>query len=334
MTWWRALVDAGAIPAAFAPPASIGRNTLEDGGGAEAGTTADLVEDTELETHPVPERSAARIPQAVSFLDGIERWSVVAYDGVVPVVRAYVAAAVRRRDGQGVLHTTHERSRDFAIAPLDLMDRGRRQALEAHCPDVEVVGGERVGQPVVFLETVELAVRRARARLERDLAEACLDTLAADEWLVIDGLLSLSPAVARHPRALGVIKSHGAQFLEGRGLERALTLPAGHRTSVFRVRGGHTRTEVYSWYQRLWPWEGNDLLYGLLRVEGRADPETVARATEVSGWLWAERAPLATPDARWDRLLYPLHHVEEYLKSRAPRDLQLRRVSRLPKTGT
>jgi hypothetical protein len=131
-----------------------------------------------------------------------------------------------------------------------------------------------------------------------------------------------------------VIKSHGAQFLEGRGLERALTLPAGHRTSVFRVRGGHTRTEVYSWYLRLWPWEGNDLLYGLLRVEARAEAETVARASAVSGWLIAERAPLATPDARWDRLLYPLHHVGEYLKSRAPRDLQLRRVSRLPKTGT
>ncbi|HXM38806.1 MAG TPA: hypothetical protein VN908_09150 [Gemmatimonadales bacterium] len=332
MTWWRALVEAGAVPAAFVPPASTGRTDLEDG--AEAGTVADVVEDAELQAHPVLERSAARPPTAVSFLDGIERWSVVAYDGVVPVVRAYVAAAVRRRDARGALHTTHQRARDFAIAPLELMNAARRQALSAHCPDVEPVAGERVGQPALFLETVEAAVRRARARLERELAEACLETLAAGEWLVVDGLLSLSPTVARHPRALGVIKSHGAQFLEGRGLERALTLPAGHRTSVFRVRGGHTRTEVYSWYLRLWPWEGNDLLYGLLRVEARAHSETVTRAAEVSGWLLAERAPLATPDARWDRLLYPLHQVEEYLKSRAPRDLQLRRVSRLPKTGT
>ena len=334
MTWWHALVAAGAVPAAFTPPASRGHTDLEEG--AEAGTAADLVEDAELEAHPLPERSTppAHLPTAVSFLDGIERWSVVAYDGVVPVVRAYVAAAVRRRDPKGVLHTTHQRARDFAIAPLELMDAARRQALSAHCQDVEPVAGERVGQPVLFLETVEAAVRRARGRLERDLAEACLDTLTAEEWLVVDGLLSLSPAVARHARALGVIKSHGAQFLQGRGLVRALTLPAGHRTSVFRVRGGHTRTEVYSWYLRLWPWEGNDLLYGLLRVEARAHADTVARASELSGWLMAERAPLATPDARWDRLLYPLHHVEEYLKSRAPRDLQLRRVSRLPKTGT
>jgi hypothetical protein len=177
-------------------------------------------------------------------------------------------------------------------------------------------------------------VRRARAHLERELAETATASLGEDEWLVLDGLLSRSPAVARHPRALGVIKSHGAQFLEGRGLERALTLPAGYRTSVFAVRGGHTRTEVYSWYLRLWPWEGNDLLYGLLRVEARANRDTVARATAVSSWLWVERAPLATPATRWDRLLYPLYHVEEYLKARAPRDLLLRRASRLPRTGT
>jgi hypothetical protein len=209
-----------------------------------------------------------------------------------------------------------------------------RRALHDACPDIEPVSGERVGHPALQLEAVEAAVRRSRAHIERELAEACLAGLGTDEWLVIDGLLSRSAAVARHPRALGVIGTHGTQFLEGRGLERALTLPAGHRTSVFRVQGGHTRTEVYSWYLRLWPWEGNDLLYGLLRIEAGAHPEIVAQADALSAWLLAERAPLATPDARWDRLLYPLHHVEEYLKSRAPRDEQPRRASRLPKTGT
>jgi hypothetical protein len=91
---------------------------------------------------------------------------------------------------------------------------------------------------------------------------------------------------------------------------------------------------VYSWYLRLWPWEGNDLLYGLLRIEARADAATIAAATATSGWLLAERAPLATPDTRWDRLLYPIHDVETYLKARAPRDLLASRASRLPRTGT
>jgi len=323
MTWWQALIDAGAVPGAGGK-----------GDEAEAGERADLVEGTELQTYPIPDQGATKAPAAVSFLNGIERWSVVAYDGVVQVVSAYIAAAVRRRDAGGVLHTTLERSRAFAIAPIDRMTPAVRQALEQSASDVERVSGDLVEQPARYLELVEATVRRARAHLERALAEQSIENLGADEWLVIDGRLSRSPAVARHPRVLGVIKSHGAQFLEGRGLERALTLPAGHRTSVFAVRGGHTRTEVYSWYLRLWPWEGNDLLYGLLRIEGRADTETVRQAGALSAWLWAERAPLATPATRWDRLLYPLHHVEEYLKARAPRDLQLRRASRLPRTGT
>ena len=328
MTWWQSLVDAGAVPAAFVPPPGGGSGTREDD--SEGAERADLIEDAELKAHRIPGRSAARIPRAVSFLDGIERWSVVAYDGVVQVVDAYVAAAVRRRDAQGVLHTTFERSRAFAVAPVASMSAALRQVLEQSAPDLEPVdgGGDLVGQPARYLEKVESTVRRVRAHLERELAEACTGELGADEWLVVDGLLSRSPAVARHPRALGVIKSHGAQFLEGRGLERALTLPAGHRTSVFAVRGGHTRTEVYSWYLRLWPWEGNDLLYALLRIEARAHPDSVARASELSGWLWAERAPLATPATRWDRLLYPLHRVEEYLKTRAPRSPAVR--SRLP----
>ncbi len=320
MTWWQALVDAGAVP---------GRGSTRDE--PETGEHADLVEGNELQTHPIPEPP---IPNPVSFLNGIERWSVVAYDGVVQVVSAYIAAAVRSRDADGVLHTTGERARAFAIAPLDRMSAPSRQALEQSASDLERVDGDLVEQPARYLEMVEATVRRARAHLERELAEQALKDLGADEWLVLDGLLSRSPVVARHPRALGVIKSHGAQFLEGRGLERALTLRAGHRTSVFAVRGGHTRTEVYSWYLRLWPWEGNDLLFGLVRVEARAHPETVTRAAALSAWLWAERAPLATPATRWDRLLYPLHHVEEYLKARAPRDLQLHRASRLPRTGT
>ena len=265
MTWWRALVDAGAVP---------GRGSTRDE--VEAGEPADLVEGNELQTHPIPE---PRIPHPVSFLNGIERWSVVAYDGVAQIVSAYVAAAVCRRDERGVLHATHERSRAFAVAPVDRMSPTLRLLLEQTAPDLEPVDGALADQPARYLEQVESTVRRARAHLERELAEAAAAALGTNEWLVLDGRLSRSPAVARHPRTLGVIKSHGAQFLEGRGLERALTLPAGYRTSVFAVRGGHTRTEVYSWYLRLWPWEGNDLLYGLLRVEARADRDTVTRAS-------------------------------------------------------
>jgi hypothetical protein len=325
MTWWDALVAAGAVPAAYVPPASTGRTDADDG--AEPG--ADLVEGDAVSAYPV---SLAPAPPAC-FLDGIERWMVKSYDGAVPIVRAYVAAAVRRRGADRRLRTAYEASREFAIAPLAAMAPARRRALEEHCPDVVDIALDEGVQPARVLELARRAVDAARQALERELAERCLAALDAGEWLVVDGLLSVSAKLARHPRALGVIKSHGAQFFTGADLERALTVSAGHRTSVFRARGGHARNEVYSWYLRLWPWEGNDLLYGLLRVEARAQPETIATATATSGWLLGERAPLATPDARWDRLLYSIHDVEEYLRTRAPRDLLVGRASRLPKAG-
>jgi hypothetical protein len=304
----------------------MGRTDADDG--AEPG--ADLVEGDTVAIHPV---ASAPSPPAC-FLDGIEQWKVVGYDGVLPVVRAYVAAAVRRRGEDRRLRTAFEGARDFAVAPLAAMVPERRRALTDHCPDVVDIAIEEDTQPGRVLELARRAVDSARQALERDLAERCLARLGDAEWLVVDGLLSVSGKLAGHPRALGVIKSHGAQFFSGSDLERALTVPAAHRTSVFRARGGHARNEVYSWYLRLWPWEGNDLLYGLLRIEARAGAATVSSATETSGWLLAERAPLATPDTRWDRLLYPIHDVETYLRARAPRDLLASRASRLPRTGT
>jgi len=135
-------------------------------------------------------------------------------------------------------------------------------------------------------------VQKARAALERRLAERRLEALGSDEWLVVDGVLSDSAALSAHPRALGVVKSHGAQYFAGPELERALTLPAGHRTSVFRPKRRGARREIHSWYLRLWPWEGNDLLYGLLRVEARAHP-TRARLHPESprgSWMSAPRS--------------------------------------------
>jgi hypothetical protein len=41
-----------------------------------------------------------------------------------------------------------------------------------------------------------------------------------------------------------------------------------------------------------------------------------ATADTLSRRLLAERAPLSTPDPRWDRLLYGIHSVEQYLHAR------------------
>src|SRR2546422_4475429 len=85
--WIEALLAAGVTPATFVPDASLGRFDQEPTERA----AADVLEDAELTTHAVAD--AAAPPATVAFLDGIQQWRVVGYDGVVPIVRAYVAAA-------------------------------------------------------------------------------------------------------------------------------------------------------------------------------------------------------------------------------------------------
>lgn len=321
-----ALVAAGAVPASHVPDESTGRGDLEEVAGAE------LVEDAEVTAHTLEPAAA---PPAVAFLDGIERWLVTFYDGVAPIVRAYVAAAVRRRDGSRRLSTALEASREFHVAPLTLLRPAVRQALEeSGIALVDVAeDAQQATQPGRALEAARRVVENARVALEKTVGERHAAALGPEEWLVLDGLLSESAVLSRHPRALGVIKSHAAQYFEGDALTRALTIPDQHRSSVFRPRG-RARHEVYSWYLRLWPWEGNDLLFGLVRVEARAHADTVAAASRTAGWLARERAPVATPDRRWDRLLYPMHDVETYLRARAPRDLIPRAASRLPRRAS
>lgn len=329
--WLDDLYASGVTPASFLPDASLGRQHDPDDETAAVAVEVDMVEHDDLRVHAVALQHA---PAGVSFLDGIQQWKVIGYDGVQPIALAYVAAAVRRRGSDRRLATAAWAARTLVIAPTQVLGDERRRALGAAGLEAVPVEVDAATQPAQVLELLRREVHRARAGLERKLGEQAVAALDAQAWLVVDGQLAVSAALAKHPRAVGVIKSHGAQFLSGRHLERALTIPAEHRTSVFRVRGGHGRSEVDSWYLRLWPWEGRDLHYGLIRLEAARNPDPGTRAPELSGWLLAERAPLAAPDARFDRLLYPIHDVEAYLRSRAPRDLLVPLASRLPQTGT
>jgi hypothetical protein len=326
-SWVGAVLAAGAVPASHVPDASLGRDDLEEFTGAQP------VEGPDLRVHPLGD-ARPLAPAAVCFLDGIEQWRVVGYGGITPIVRAHVAAAIRRRGPDRRLRTVAEARDEVAITRLDGLPAGVRRALEAGGVRVLEFPAEDAGQPARALAAARVEVQRARAALERRLAEHRLHALAAGEWLVVDGVLSDSATLSEHPRTLGVVKSHGAQYFQGAELERALTLPDGHRTSVFRPSARGAGRDIYSWYVRLWPWEGNDLLYGLLRLEARAHPDTVALAAPIAAWVRAQRAPIATPDRRWDRLLYPIHDVETYLRARAPSDLTPHPASRIPYPGS
>ena len=326
-SWVEAVVAAGAVPASHVPDASLGRSDVEEF------TGADPVEAAELQTYPLGD-APPLAPGAVCFLDGIEQWRVVGYGGITPIVRAHAAAAIRRRGPDRRLHTVAEATEAVAITRLDSLPAPVRRALEAADVRVLEFPAEDSGPPARTLAAARVEVQKVRATLERRLAERRLRALAADEWLVVDGVLSDSAALSEHPRALGVVKSHGAHYFEGTELERALTLPDGHRSGVFRPRARGAGRDIYSWYVRLWPWEGNDLLYGLLRLEARAHPDTPALAAPIAAWVRAQRAPIATPDRRWDRLLYPIHDVETYLRARAPSDLTPHSASRIPYPGS
>jgi hypothetical protein len=275
--------------------------------------SAELIESPAVQSVHVGEPTP--LDQA-AFLDGIQRYAVEGWIGLVPIVRAYVAAAVLRRESGG-LRAAALSEEEFLVAPLSRLGVGQRGSLRdagltVHDCDI----ADERSHPVLDVQRLAALVERRREEAERAVARCFLEGEPV-AWLVVDGpITGFGDLFSEAPRLVGLIKSHQTQFLAGRDMRVALTLPAGHRSSVF-ARGAGKRATVYTWYLRLWPWEERGLLHGLVRVERAPGDEVVAEATRVSRWILAERAPLAAPDARWDRLIYPIQQVEAYLRARA-----------------
>ena len=295
----RALAGAGFTVATARPAGTHGRS--ED----PVTRPAALVEDaTVVQVQVGP---ATSCPEPMAFLDGIQRHQVVAYPDTDPVVAATVAAAVRQRHGRQLTTAAHRVEhlligRPAALAAMEgLLPGYRRIALEDDQPS----------HLVLDLDLATAKVDQARSALEVTVGQEY--RTKSEGWLVVDGSISGRHTWATDSRMLGVSKSHSTMHFVGDDLRNYLRLPHGCRSSVFRpaTRG----TPVHAWGLRLWPFEGRDLLYGLVRVEAAATTETLARVDEWSRWLLAERAPISARDARWDRLLYGIHNVEEYLRA-------------------
>jgi hypothetical protein len=164
-------------------------------------------------------------------------------------------------------------------------------------------------------------VKRDRERLEEDLAERWVGSVEAP--LFVDGLLPSGSRASQSPWCIGVVKSHHTIYAPGDGLSVILALREAERSSVFRVERAWG-PRVLSWYLRLREPPSHDPFMGLVRVEvsQTAEMETAGeavsrRASEVSQWILSERAPLALPDARWDRMVYGIRDCEEYLRATA-----------------
>jgi hypothetical protein len=246
----------------------------------------------------------------VAFLDGIQHAELVGYAEASPILIADIAAAVRERHHRRLRTVTESHlrvaiARPSALALVgDILDQWQSIGL----PEDETP------HPVRDFTQAAKALDRARGGLELEIAERYRQGSA--EWLIVDGTLSESPTWANDTRMIGISKSHSTLPFEGAELARYLRLPAGHRSSIFSPQS-RSLAPVHAWALRLWPWEGKDLFHGLIRVEVAPANGTAEMADLLSRRLLAERAPLSTPDARWDRLLYGVRSVEQYLRSRS-----------------
>jgi hypothetical protein len=274
-----------------------------------------------IDAQVVENATAARLvpgapsPAFGAFLDGVQESRVVLVARGVPIVCGRIAAVIRRRANRRL--TTWERPIDEYrfYAPLSTLDPGTRRILTG-IPVVDTSRSEDDGtlsrHPLHVKEQALHAVQRDREHAERMLAEQWCETMR--EPLLVDGSISGSDIVAAHGCAVGVVKSHRQLYASAALLDVILGLTRGERTPVVRI-APRNRTPVHSWYLRLRDGAAHDALWGIVRVEVAESDDPSARADEVSRWVLAERAPLALPDARWDRMAYPVRECEEFLRA-------------------
>lgn len=245
--------------------------------------------------------------EVVAFLDGTQHVELVGYVGTSPVVAAVVRAAVRERRNRK-LSAAVVAQRRIVVSRPEALDR-LGAALDGH--EAIATDADEPGHPIRDLERANAVVDRIRGELEIRVAREFRSRSSG--WLVVDGSLSASPDWATDAQMVGVVKSHASLPFEGDELERYLTVPVGHRSSIFEPESNRV-APVYAWALRLHEFAGRDLFHGLVRVEVAATAASVTGANRLSRHLLAERAPLAN-DGRADRLLYGIHDVERFLRA-------------------
>lgn len=273
-------------------------------------STAQLLEPTMTAT-PVG-RCEIAANQFGYFMDGIQRSWLLYTQNYSPVYYGYVAAVIRARPDSRLITWRYQYAEGLylsfsQLAPPELAELARL-GIQLH--DLGI------SEPQFNLQkekAVEM-ITKQRSRLEAELIKTWIQHHGVgDRWLVVDGSLSISQLGAAHPRLVGLIKSHNTQYFSFPDQGVILQLQFGDRSSLFQPKGRYPLT---SWYLRMRDAKHQDQYFGLIRVE--VANQSAALANQISQWILTERRPLALPDQRWDKMIYPIRDCEQFLRAKEP----------------
>lgn len=290
---------------------------------SEIEASAEIVEGGEaLRIYPVKRLSDSGF---TFFLDGVQRARCLCHYQGVPVFYGYTAGAIRQRGSDRLFSTwAGPECRHNLFLPLRYLDIEKWKR-ETQMEVVDILPERFLGRSfsmVDLLHRTRQAIHRCREEIEGELIQRWVGAKETEgQWLLIDGPLSRSITASRHPRIVGLIKTHSVPLFPWAEYQKILQMEEGQRTSVFRPIKKSDWAPVFSWYLRLFSPQGRRMDFGLVRVEisHERDWKTLSELADLlSSWLMAERRPLSRPDPRWDRLIYPIYECEQFLKALGP----------------
>ena len=289
-----------------------------------------IIEGTELECKKVPINSENS--GFSYFLDGIERKRVLFNYNFMPVTYGYVAAVIMKRTDKKMHSINFENKqenlylpyREFEDSPANYFNLDEF-AEYGFTPKNTGTKDKDTGTypqfPAEFERRAHSNIQETRGKLERELALKWVRSGFNDGWLFIDGRLeNKNNELLNSTNIVGIIKSHHVYYFDHIEQNKIYTLKKGERTSVFQpVDSSDSEENVFTWYLRLHEDNsGGKIDFGIIRVEIPANRALLGKVDEISSWILLETKPVALPESRWDRMIYPIKYCEDYLKSKAP----------------
>lgn len=253
-----------------------------------------------------------------SFLDGTERVRTAFYVGLLPAMIAATGAAICKRVGSKFdLEPVSYKSRTLLISPRH---EEVVRALHGGPWELEAVEAKAETGALEFETLARKHIQRVREGLEVALG---LDYDTGN--LLVDGGIGNLIQRPRRNSVVGIVKSHGRLLVGSPDrLEILFNLKHGERTTLLKRESDPKQgAEAYTCYLKLNDKANEGPFYGLVRIEVPADQESVERIDEIASWILAERFPMALPERRADRLIYPISLVEQVLRSREPNLLEI-----------